>query len=154
MMTTDTLPIEELRERLAQLPLLGPSAAGAESVYRELIGFVPPCSNARNGATLEQRLCGLHEQMRIRELTPASTQTKTVHLMLLAMLLNEHGTNAVAQGIAARRAGASWDELRGVVRLVFLLHGLPGANRGEEFLTALAERECEDRVAGAVAAYG
>ena len=48
----------------------------------------------------------------------------------------------------------SWDELRGVVHLVFLLHGLPGANRGEEFLTALAEREREDRVAGAVAAYG
>ncbi len=154
MMTTDTLPIEALRERLAQLPLLDSSAVGAESIHRELIGFVPPCSDARNGATLERRLRGLHEQMRIRELEPASIQTKTVHLMLLAMLLNEHGTNAVAQGIAARRAGASWDELRGVVRLVFLLHGLPGANRGDDFLTALAEREREDRIAGAVAAYG
>ena len=154
MMTADTLPIEELRERLAQLPLLGQCGVGAESVYRELIGFVPPCSDARNGATLELRLRGLHEQMRIRELTPASIQTKTVHLMLLAMLLNEHGTNAVAQGIAARRAGASWDELRGVVHLVLLLHGLSGANRGDEFLTALAEREREDRIAGAVAAYG
>ena len=154
MMTTDTLPIEELRERLAQLPSLDSSAVGAESIHRELIGFVPPCCDARNGATLELRLRGLHEQMRIRELAPASIQTKTVHLMLLAMLLNEHGTNAVAQGIAARRAGASWDELRGVVRLVFLLHGLPGANRGDDFLTALAEREREDRIAGAVAAYG
>jgi hypothetical protein len=41
-----------------------------------------------------------------------------------------------------------------VVRLVLLLHGLPGANRGDEFLTALDEREREDRIAGAVAAYG
>ena len=30
----------------------------------------------------------------------------------------------------------------------------PGANRGEEFLTALAKREREDWIAGAVAAYG
>jgi 4-carboxymuconolactone decarboxylase len=97
---------------------------------------------------------GMHEQMRLRELTPCSIQGKTAHLMLLAMLRNEQGAAAVVQGAAARRAGASWDELRGVVHLVFLLHGLPEANRGEEFLTALAERERDDRVAGAVAAYG
>lgn len=153
-MTAANPPVEELRQRLAQIPLQGRSAAGPESVYRELIGFVPPCANARDAATLDSMLRGMHEQMRLRELTPCSIQAKPAHLMLLAMLLNGHGAAAVVQGIAARRAGASWDELRGVVHLVFLLHGLPGANRGEEFLTALAEREREDRVAGAVAAYG
>jgi hypothetical protein len=82
-MTAANLPIEELRQRLAQIPLQGESAAEPEAVYRELIGFVPPCADARDAATLD----------------------------------------------------------------------LPGANRGDEFLTALAEREREDRVAGAVAAY-
>ena len=153
-MTAANLPLEELRQRLAQIPLQGQSAAGPESIYRELIGFVPPCAVTRDAATLDSMLRGMHEQMRLRKLTPCSMQPKTAHLVLLAMLLNEHGAAAVVQGIAARRAGASWDELRGAVQLVFLLHGPPGANRGEEFLTALAEREREDRVAGAVAAYG
>jgi 4-carboxymuconolactone decarboxylase len=153
-MTAVDLPIEELRQRLAQIPLQGQSAVGPETIYRELIGFVPPCADARDAATLDSTLRGMHEQMRLRELTPCSIDAKTAHLMLLAMLLNEHGAAAVAQGVAARRAGASWDELRGVVRLVILLHGLPGANRGDEFLTALTERDREDRVAGAVAAYG
>ena len=53
-----------------------------------------------------------------------------------------------AQDIAEGRAGAIWDELHGVVRLLVLLHGLPGANRGNECLTALAEREREDGIAG------
>ena len=153
-MSTATFPIEELRQRLAQIPLQGQSAVGPESIYRELIGFVPPCAEARDAATLDSMLRGMHEQMRLREWTPGSIQAKTAHLMLLAMLLNGYGATAVAQGAAARRVGASWDELRGVVQLVFLLHGLPGANRGEEFLAALAERERGDRVAGAVAAYG
>jgi hypothetical protein len=38
--------------------------------------------------------------------------------------------------------------------MAFVLHGLPAANRGGEFLAALAEREREDRIAGIVAAYG
>jgi hypothetical protein len=58
------------------------------------------------------------------------------------------------QGLAARRAGASWDELRAVADMAFLLHGLPAVNRGDELLAALAEREREDRIAGIVAAYG
>jgi 4-carboxymuconolactone decarboxylase len=153
-MTAIDLPLDELRQRLAQIPVQGQCAGGSETVYRELIGFVPPCADARDAATLEPMLRGMHEQMRLRELAPRSIQAKTAHLMLLAMLLNERGAAAVVQGIAARRAGASWDELRAVARLAFLLHGLSGANRGDEFLAALAEREREDRVAGAVAAYG
>jgi len=152
-MTTVDLPIEELRRRLAQIPSQGPGASGPEMVYRELVGFVPPCTEARD-ATLDSKLSGMHEQVRLRQLAPSSIDTKAAQLILLAMLLSQHGAAAVEQGVAARRAGASWDELRDVVRLVFLLHGLPGANRGDEFLTALAEREREDRVAGAVAAYG
>ena len=35
-----------------------------------------------------------------------------------------------------------------------LLHGVPGVQRTESFLKALAERELEDRIAGAMASYG
>lgn len=152
-MTPATLPIEELRQRLAQGPLDAKSADRRESTYRELIGFVPPCGDRRDGAALEIMLRGMHEQMRLRSLIPPSIDAKAAHLILLAMLLTEHGASAVAQGAAARRVGASWDELRAVVELAFLLLGLPAANRGEELLSAVAEREYADRVAGAMAAY-
>lgn len=153
-MTATTLPIEELRQRLMTASAQDQTAGGRESAYRELIGFVPPCCGRHDATELETRLRGLHEQMRLRALIPASIDVKTAHLMLLAMLLADHGAAAAAQGIAARRAGVTLDELRAVVGMAFLLHGLPAANRGDEFLAALAEREHEERIAGAVAAYG
>ena len=42
-----------------------------------------------------------------------------------------------------RRAGASWEELQGVINLCFLFRGLPAANRGAEILANLAKREAE-----------
>jgi hypothetical protein len=77
----------------------------------------------------------------------------TANLALLAMLLVEQGATAVAQGAAAPRAGGSWDPLRAVVSMASLLHGLPAADRTEEFLSALARREREVHVAGIVAAH-
>jgi alkylhydroperoxidase/carboxymuconolactone decarboxylase family protein YurZ len=153
-MTAVDLPIEELRQRIAQLSSQGQGASGPGTAYRDLFGFVPPCAVAQGSVPLASTLRDLHEQVRLRELLPSALSAKDAHLILLAMLLKEHGANAVVQGVAARRAGASWEELRGVVRLAFLLHGLAGANRGDEFMTALAEHEREDRIAGAVAAYG
>ena len=64
-MTAANPVLDELRQRLAQIPLQGQSAAGAESVYRELIGLVPPCADARDAATLDSMLRGMHEQMRL-----------------------------------------------------------------------------------------
>ena len=41
---------------------------------------------------------------------------------------------AQLHAIAARRAGASWEEMQAVVSLCFLFRGLPAANRGAEIL--------------------
>jgi 4-carboxymuconolactone decarboxylase len=153
-MTAAKLPIDELRQRLAPAAAQGASAGRHEAAYRELIGFVPPCGDSCDATELESMLRGMHEQMRLRRLFPDSIDVKTAHLFLLAMLLMDHGAAAVAQGIAARRAGASWDELQAVAGMAFLLHGLPAADRGDELLAALAEREHEERTASAAAAYG
>jgi 4-carboxymuconolactone decarboxylase len=148
------LPIAELRQRLGSVAADPGSAGAVRTAYRELLGFVPACLDRGDALAAETLLRGLHEQMRLRALIPAAIDSKTAHLMLLAMLLVQHGATAVAQASAARRAGASWDELRAVADMAFLLHGLPAANRGDELLAALAEREREDCLAGIVAAYG
>jgi hypothetical protein len=65
-MTAVDLPIEELRQRLAQISLQGTSAAGPDMGHRELVGFVPPCTDARD-ATLESKLSSMHEPVRLRD---------------------------------------------------------------------------------------
>ena len=129
-------------------------ATGHEDALRAALGFVPPCRGPANPTVLLSSLRALHEQLRTGGLKPDALDVKTVHLLLTALLLTEHGAAAVEQGMAARRAGVSRAEVEAVAALVFATHGLAGVARGDEFLTALAEREREERVAGAVAAYG
>ena len=153
-MPVPDLRISELRERLARLPGPLQTSVEASAIYRELLGFAPPCDASSSGDGLESKLRGMHEQMRVGGLIPPRFDAKTAHLILLAMMLMSHGAQACAQGAAARRAGASWDDLRGVVALGFLLHGLLATSRGDELLAAIAEWEHKDHIAGAVAAYG
>ena len=153
-MTAVDSPIEDLRQRLAQLSSQGQVASVPGTVYRDLLGFAPPCADAQGSEPLASTLRDLHELVRLRELLPSALSAMDAQLILQAMLLKEHGANAVVQGVAARRASAGWYDLRGVVPLAFLLQGLAGASRGDEFVMAMAECAREDRVAGAVAAYG
>lgn len=155
------LPFAGLQERRAQalraLAGLAPAPDGAttpEEAVGAVLGFAPPCRGLASPAALEASLRTMHEQLRTHGLKPAALDSRTVHLLLTALLLTEHGAAAAAQGLAARRAGASQAELEGVAALAFATHGLAGAARGDEFLAALAAREQLDRVQGAVAAYG
>ena len=141
-------------QALAGMSPTSDGATGHEDALRAALGFVPPCRGTASPETLESSLRALHEQLRTGGLKPDALDTKTVHLLLTALLLIEHGAAAVEQGMAARRAGVSKAEVEAVAELVLATHGLMGVARGDEFLTALAEREREERVAGAVAAYG
>lgn len=75
-------------------------------------------------------------------------------MTLLAMMLMDPHADTLAQAIAARRTGASWDDLHHLLDLAFLLPGAPATDRGKELLTALAAWERQERIEGAVAAYG
>ena len=79
---------------------------------------------------------------------------KITHLMLLALMSIQHQPSAITYGMAARRAGATWEELRAVASLTVLVHGLAAKDACETVLGAVADREQQERVAGAVAAYG
>ncbi len=59
------------------------------------------------------------------------------------MLRMDMSDATVLHGIAARRAGASWEEMQAVISLCFLFRGLPAANRGAEMLARIAKREAD-----------
>ena len=114
-------------------------------IYRDLIGFVPPRIEARMAVTgaLDPELLAMQERMREHAMYPKCFDVKTAQLMLFGMLLMDLSDATQLHAIAARRAGASWEEMQAVVSLCFLFRGLPAANRGAEILANLANREAE-----------
>lgn len=119
------------------------------AIYQELLGFVPPRIEARLNVTgaLDPRLLDLQESMREHAMYPECFDVKTAQLMLFGMLLMDMSDAAQLHAIAARRAGASWEEMQAVISLCFLFRGLPAANRGAEILANIAKRESEAKPA-------
>jgi alkylhydroperoxidase/carboxymuconolactone decarboxylase family protein YurZ len=117
--------------------------AALRAPYAELIGFVPPRIQARTevGARLDPELLRLQETVRMRAMYPACFDVKTSQLMLFGILLALMGDAARLHAVAARRAGATWEELHAVVGLAYLFRGMPAANLGAEILLKLAEAE-------------
>jgi hypothetical protein len=114
-------------------------------VYQELLGFVPPRIEARLHVTgaLDPQMLALQEKIREHGMYPSCFDVKTAQLMLFGMLLMDLNDAATLHGIAARRAGASWEELQAVINLCFLFRGLSAANRGAEILANIAKREAD-----------
>src|SRR5262249_40180197 len=115
------------------------------AVYTELLGFVPPRIEARFAVTgaLDAELLDLQERLRAHAMHPRCFDVKTAQLMLFGMLLMDLSDAAQLHALAARRAGATWEELQATVSLFFLFRGLSAANRGAEILANLAKREKE-----------
>ncbi|MBX5448560.1 carboxymuconolactone decarboxylase family protein [Thermogemmatispora sp.] len=111
--------------------------------YAELIGFVPPRVQARTDllARLDPDFLLLQEEIRRRAMYPSCFDTKTAQLMLFGMLLVLLSDAAHLHARAARRVGATWEELNAVVNLAFLFRGLPAGNLGAQILQELAAAE-------------
>jgi alkylhydroperoxidase/carboxymuconolactone decarboxylase family protein YurZ len=140
-----------VRERIGPYADSKTSAEERSAIYRELIGFVPPRIEARMAVTgaLDPALLDMQEAMREHAMYPRCFDVKTVQLMLFGMLLMDLSDAAQLHAIAARRAGASFEEMQAVVSLCFLFRGLPAANRGAEILANLAKREQDAAVSAA-----
>ena len=134
-----------VRERIGPYADKAATIDERNEIYRELIGFVPPRIEARMAVTgaLDPVLLDLQEKMRERAMYPGCFDVKTAQLMLFGMLLMDMSDASQLHAIAARRAGASWEELQAVISLCFLFRGLPAANRGAEILANLAKREAD-----------
>jgi 4-carboxymuconolactone decarboxylase len=114
--------------------------------YRELIGFVPPRIAARTDllSRLDPQLLAMEEDLRKRAMYPACFDVKTAQLMLFGMLLMTLADATRLHAIAARRAGATWEEISAVVNLAFLFRGLPAANLGAQIIEEIADAEAKE----------
>jgi 4-carboxymuconolactone decarboxylase len=137
------MPPSDHLESLPPRALPDAELAALRAPYEALIGFVPPRIMARTelGARLDPDLLRLQEETRLRAMYPTCFDVKTSQLMLFGILLALMGDAARLHAIAARRAGASWEELSAVVGLTYLFRGLPAANLGAEILQKMAESE-------------
>jgi hypothetical protein len=111
--------------------------------YRDMAGFLPPRVDARMAVTgaLDPVILDMQERVRAHALETPHFDPKQVQLLIFAMLVAELSDAAIIHGVAARRAGASWEEMQAVVSLAYVFRGVSAANRGAEMLIRIAERE-------------
>ncbi|MBK5413427.1 carboxymuconolactone decarboxylase family protein [Pseudomonas sp. TH31] len=93
--------------------------------YSDLLGYVPPRIQARFGTTgvLDPELVKLQEAMRSHAMDTPHLDPKMVQIILFGMLLMDGNDAAETHCLAARRCGASWEELQATISLCFLFRG-------------------------------
>ena len=112
--------------------------------YVELFGTLPPLPTARFAFSGEvnPEFLRVSEQLRAGAFYSKHIDVKTTQLILFGMLLAEHSpVGAQAHAAAARRAGASWEELHTVMELAAATGALWAANNGGAMLKTLKDKE-------------
>jgi alkylhydroperoxidase/carboxymuconolactone decarboxylase family protein YurZ len=149
MMLPPRIKADTVQKAMGAYPDTSATLAERAEIYKDLVGFLPPRIEARFNVTgaLDPKMLALQEQLREYAMYPKCFDVKTAQLMLFGMLLMDMSDAAVLHGIAARRAGATWEEMQAVVNLCFLFRGLSAANRGAEILANIATREEQENKA-------
>lgn len=111
--------------------------------YRDLMGFVPPRIQARFDRLRDSNPDLLLAEETVRNLISYTDKLdpKTTQLILFAVLAVNLKDATKLHGWAARRAGASWDELQATLDLAYLFGGLSVANHAPAILDGIAELE-------------
>jgi hypothetical protein len=111
--------------------------------YVELFGSLPqlPAARFAFSGEVDPQALRLVEQLRAHAFYSNVFDVKMTNLILFGMLLVEHHPAAQMHALAARRAGASWQELHKVVELASATGALAPANQGSALLQALREKE-------------
>lgn len=132
-----------MSDPLPELQITAQQLQEYRDFYVELIGFVPPRIQARTEllARTDPETLRLEEESRRRLMYPAAFDTKTSQLMLFGMLLMNLQDATRLHARAARRAGASWEEMNAVVGLAYLFRGLSAANLGAQVIMELVKEE-------------
>jgi 4-carboxymuconolactone decarboxylase len=112
--------------------------------YVKLFGKLPPLPAARFefSGEVNPEFLRLSEQMRAHAFYSDVIDGKTTQLILFGMLLVEHNQiGATAHATAARRLGASWEELHKVVELAATTGAFGPANQGSALLKDVRDKE-------------
>ena len=111
--------------------------------YVALFGSWPalPAARFAFASEVDPQALRLVEALRAHAFYSDVFDVKTTNLILFGMLLVEHHPAAQMHALAARRAGASWQELHKVVELASATGALAPANQGAAVLQALREKE-------------
>ena len=111
--------------------------------YVELFGHLPPLPAARFefSGEVNPEFLRLAEKLREHAFYSDVFDLKTTHLILFGMLLVEHNPAAQMHALAARRAGATWQELHKVIELASATGSLGPANQGSAMLKTLRDKE-------------
>jgi hypothetical protein len=113
--------------------------------YVELFGSMPALPGGRfdfSGDVAPDWLL-LIEKLRAHTFYSEVFDEKLTNLILFGMLLVEHNPAAEVHAMAARRAGASWEELHKVVELSAATKALWPANAGSAMLKTVREKEAK-----------
>jgi 4-carboxymuconolactone decarboxylase len=133
------------REPLPEIQIDPAQLQEYRDFYVELLGFVPPRIQARTDmlSRVDPGLLAMQEDIRKHAMHPKAFDVKTAQLMLFGMLLVQLADATRLHAIAARRAGATWEELNAVVGLAFLFRGLSAANLGAQIIGEIAATEAK-----------
>jgi 4-carboxymuconolactone decarboxylase len=113
------------------------------ATYLALFGSVPPLPEGRFSFTSEvdPEFLRLAERLRAHAFYSNVFDAKTTQLMLFGMLLATGAGAARFHAVAARRAGATWEELQQVVALAAAAMAFGPANQGGAMLDELRRGE-------------
>jgi hypothetical protein len=111
--------------------------------YVALFGSWPalPAARFAFASEVDPQALRLVEALRAHAFYSDVFDVKTTNLILFGMLLVEHHPAAQMHALAARRAGASWQELHKVVELASATGALAPANQGAALLHGMREKE-------------
>ena len=120
-----------------------PGQQDYEAIYEELIGFTPPRirHRIRLGLEVDPDLLDQVERLRTAAMYPKCFDVKTAQLMLFGILLSHVSPASEFHCRAAKRAGASKEELHAVAGLAFLFRGLPAFNLAAEVVNKVFDED-------------
>ena len=112
--------------------------------YVELFGTLPalPAGRFAFSGEMNPEFLRTAEELRAHAFYNKTFDMKTTQLILFGMLLVEHNQIAAQQhALAARKAGATWQELHTVMELATATGALYPFNQGSALLNTLREKE-------------
>ena len=115
------------------------------AAYADLFGSVPPLPQARYAFVGDVAPDALREQEAVRDRAFFDTplDAVTTQLMLFGLLLAAGSGAARHHAHAARRAGASWEQLQAVADLAAAVAMLGPANQAGQILYDLRQSETD-----------